>query len=187
MKLPHWQHFLSLESDFINTIEYVELSEANSETHSIVYTKLLLAICSEVDVVAKLVCKKIEQSSTASNIGAYRSEITNKYQSFHTVECLIPRYDMVISPWLAWSGNGNPSWWKEHNDVKHSRSEHFQLANQKNVKAALAGLFTLLLYLYHEELYSGSLLPLPKLLDYEKMPGHLTVNPGAELPSIPRQ
>ncbi|ASC57277.1 hypothetical protein FORC37_1583 [Vibrio vulnificus] len=94
---------------------------------------------------------------------------------------------MEISPWSLWAGNSNPQWWKEHNDVKHSRSEHFALANQKNVTEALAGLFTILLYLYHEELYVGELLPLPNLLDYERMPGHLTVNPGAVLPDIPRE
>ncbi|OOE41692.1 hypothetical protein BZG00_01610 [Salinivibrio kushneri] len=58
MKLPHWQHFLSLEKDFVETVEYVELSDENALTYSIAYTKLYLAICSETDVIAKLVCKK---------------------------------------------------------------------------------------------------------------------------------
>ena len=183
---PHWQHFLSLERDLIETIEFVELNQSNDGAFSVAYTKLFLAICSEIDVVAKLVCKKINASSSARNIGDYCSEIIEKYPSFHTVECMIPRYGINIQPWASWSGSSNPSWWQDHNKVKHQRDTHSTLANQKNVKESLCGLFCLLLYLYQPELYSATLNPLPVLLDYERMPGHLSVNPGAVLPDIPR-
>ncbi len=186
MKFPHWQHFLSLEKDFIQTLEYVELVQANENTFSVAYTKLLLSICSEIDVVAKLLCKSINSLSTASNIDHYRNEITGKYPNFHTVEALIPRYGLQIQPWSNWSGNTNPDWWRDHNKVKHERDANCMLASQKNVKEALCALFCILLYLYQPELYSADLVPLPELLDYERMPGHLSVNPGAELPDIPR-
>ncbi|WGO98147.1 hypothetical protein QFX18_19250 [Saccharophagus degradans] len=186
MHFPHWQHFLSLEKDFIETIEFVELDAANDGTFSVAYTKLLLAICSEVDVVAKLVCKKINPASSARNIDDYRQEIAGKYPSFHTVECMIPRYGINLKPWSNWSGANNPVWWQEHNKVKHQRDTNSSLANQKNVKESLCGLFCLLLYLYQTELYTATLSPLPVLLDYERMPGHLSVNPGAVLPDIPR-
>ncbi len=186
MKFPHWQHFLSLEKDFIKTIEFVELTTINGSTHSVVFTKLLLSICSEVDVVAKMICQNIDPTSSANNINNYRTEITGKYVNFHTVECLIPRYGITVNPWESWEKSENPQWWREHNDVKHNRSSYSHLANQRNVKEALCGLFTLLLYLYHEELYNGELTPFPALLDYEKMPGNVIVNLGAELPGIPR-
>ncbi len=82
MRYPHWQHFLSLERDFIETLEYVELDQDNKDTFSVAYTKLLLAVCSEIDVVAKLLCKKINSLSTASNIDDYRGEIKGKYPNF---------------------------------------------------------------------------------------------------------
>jgi len=186
VKFPHWQHFLSLEKDFIETIEFVEIDPSNDAAFSIAYTKLLLSICSEIDVVAKLVCKSINPNSTASNIDGYRSEITGRYPNFHTVECLIPRYGLQIEPWANWSGVTNPQWWTDHNKVKHQRNLHSALANQKNVKEGLCGLFSLLLYYHHSELYSADLEPLPGLLDYDKMPGNLSVNPGAVLPDIPR-
>lgn len=186
MRFPHWQHFLSLEKDFVETIEYVELDPENNSTFSVVYTKLLLSICSEIDVVAKLLCKSISTNSSASNIDGYRSEITNIYPNFHTVVSLIPRYGLQIKPWSSWSGDTNPRWWTEHNKVKHERSLHSALANQENVIEALCGLFTLLLYFHQSELYSAELEPLPILLDYERMPGNLMINPGAELPDIPR-
>jgi len=183
---PHWQHFLSLEKDFIETIEFVEIDTANDGAFSVAYTKLMLAICSEVDVVAKLVCKKIDSTSSARNIDEYRQEITGKYPNFHTVESMIPRYGLNIKPWSSWSGDDSPSWWQAHNKVKHQRDTHSSEANQKNVKDALCGLFCLLLYLHQEELYSANLSPLPVLLDYERMPENLSLNLGAELPDIPR-
>lgn len=148
MNLPHWQHFLSLEKDFVKTLEYVDLDQINELTFSIAYTKLLLAICSEVDVVAKIFCKNIYDLSKASKIDQYRKEITAAYPNFHTVETKIPRYSQTIHPWSSWSGNTNPAWWRNHNKVKHERDLNYQLANQKNVTEALTGLFCILLYVY---------------------------------------
>ena len=186
MNLQHWQHFLSLEKDFIETLTFVELHNDNEKTFSIAYTKLLLAICSEIDVVAKILCKKINSDSTARNIDHYRTEITAKYPNFYTVEALIPRYSLTIKSWNSWRGSSNPDWWTEHNKVKHERDVNFKMANQKNTLEAMCALFCLLLYVYQPELYSGDIEPLPELLDYFRMPGHLSVNPGAELPDIPR-
>jgi hypothetical protein len=186
MHLRHWQHFLSLEKDFIETLTFVELDKGNENTFSVAYTKLLLAICSEIDVVAKILCKKIDDSSTADNIDEYRIEITSKYPDFYTVEALVPRYSLTIKSWDNWGCSKNPIWWREHNKVKHQRDVHFKLANQKNTLEAMSALFCLLLYLYSSELYSGELEPLPVLLNYHRMSGHLSLNLGAELPNISR-
>ena len=186
MKLPHWLYFLSLEKDFIKTIEYVEFDSSNELTFSIVYTKLYLSICSEVDVVAKLLCKKIFSTSNSSNINQYRSKIVDKYPNFHTVECLIPRYSLKLYPWASWSESKTPSWWKDYNNVTHERNLYSNLANQKNVRDSLCGLFCMLLYFYQSEFYIGDLVPIPNLLDYERMSGYMSINPGVVLPDIPK-
>ncbi|QCP02238.1 hypothetical protein FCN78_07425 [Salinivibrio kushneri] len=116
----------------------------------------------------------------------YRNELREAYPNLYAVECLIPRYDLTIKPWLRWNDNRNSQWWVDYNNVKHNRSTHAKKANQENVKNALCGLFTMLLYLYQEELYSGDIYPNPTFLEYEKMSGSLVVNLGAELPDIPR-
>jgi hypothetical protein len=186
VNLQHWQHFLSLEKDFVTTLEFVELHPDNEKTFSVAYTKLLLAVCSEIDVVAKILCKKIDSNSSAGKIFQYCNEITSKYPNFHTVETLIPRYSLAIQPWENWGQSNSPSWWSEYNKVKHERDVNFKMANQKNTLEAICALFCLLLYVYQTELYSGKITPLPILVDYLRMPGHLTVNSGAELPDIPR-
>jgi len=186
MKHPHWNYFLSLEKDFINTIRFVEIDDRNSGTFSIEYTKLFLSACSEIDVVCKLLCKKISPQSNANNIDEYRIELLRQYPNIYKIEVQIPRYEKVLRPWDTWGTNINPDWWKSYNNVKHQRNIHEIEANQKNTIDSLAGLFGILLYLHQKDLYSADLSPFPQLLDYEKMPGHLLINPGAELPDFPR-
>ena len=64
----YWQHFLALEADFAATSRYVELSQKNFATFSIEYAKLLLAIGSEVDVLCKIMCEKIDSTVKPDNI-----------------------------------------------------------------------------------------------------------------------
>lgn len=58
----YWQHFLALEADFAGTSRFVEFAQQNFATFSIEYAKLLLAIGSEVDVLCKIVCERIDSS-----------------------------------------------------------------------------------------------------------------------------
>ena len=59
----YWQHFLALEADFAATSRYVEFAQQNFATFSIEYAKLLLAIGSEVDVLCKIICEKIDSAA----------------------------------------------------------------------------------------------------------------------------
>jgi hypothetical protein len=54
-----WYYFLSIEKDFVPTIDFVHLSSVNAKAYSNEYAKLLLLIGSEVDVIAKRLCKKV--------------------------------------------------------------------------------------------------------------------------------
>ena len=63
MKYPHWQYFISLESSLNETTRYVELSETNYPVFSIEYARILLSTASEVDVVCKLLCTKIDSAA----------------------------------------------------------------------------------------------------------------------------
>ena len=75
MSYQPWHYFLSIERDFIGTIDFVELHTTNEKTYSNAYAKLLLLIGSEADVVAKMLCKQVNLASTAGNINEYRLEL----------------------------------------------------------------------------------------------------------------
>ena len=125
MSFQPWYYFLSVERDFVRTIDFVELHSSNAATFSTQYAKLLLLIGSEVDVVAKMLCAKVAPTQKAKNIADYRAVLTGMFVGMHTVEIDIPRYSQKLQPWLSWDTNvsKSPSWWGAYNAVKHERVE----------------------------------------------------------------
>ena len=97
MSNSSWYYFLSIVKDFVRTINFVELHAANEKAFSNEYAKLLLLLGSEADVVAKMLCKKIDSTKSASNIDDYRTVITSKFVGMHTIEIDIPRYGLKVA------------------------------------------------------------------------------------------
>src|SRR5207249_8817300 len=53
----HWDYYLVLENDLLSCRRYVEFHSTNMQVYSIEFVRILLATCSEIDVVAKGLCK----------------------------------------------------------------------------------------------------------------------------------
>lgn len=166
-ELLHWNYFLALEADAEKLSRYVEFTEDNFSTYSIELAHLLLAAASEVDVVAKILCKKVAPPIKADSINKYCEILKPVYQNIQRMNILMPRYGLELCPWIDWSDDGVPEWWTAHNKVKHHRHIDYQRGNLKNALDALAGLFVMLLYLYREEAGCGKLFPLPALFMVE--------------------
>ena len=49
----YWNYYLELEEAFKQTQKYVAFDRHNDRTYSVEYLKLIQAVCSEIDVVAK--------------------------------------------------------------------------------------------------------------------------------------
>jgi hypothetical protein len=175
-----WYYFLSIEKDFVATIDYVHLNSSNFKTYSNEFAKLLLLIGSEVDVVAKRVCNKINPNARANNIEDYRNIITAAYTGMHDIEIDIAKFSLKIKPWASWGATppASPVWWKAYNDVKHERNTNFSDANLEHSLSALCGLCALLLYLFKDEQH---LQPYPDLLDHG-FPNYLVTQHGKKLP-----
>ncbi|MEI7728349.1 MAG: hypothetical protein WCO56_02210 [Verrucomicrobiota bacterium] len=167
MTTPHWDYFLALCDDVQKTGRYVEIASENHHAFSVEFVRLLLAIGSEIDVVAKQLCIKISPSSKAANINEYRAELTAKYPAFSTVSVNISRATIALVPWVAWAKGQNPVWWQYYNNVKHQRHRYYKEANQLNTLNSLAGLFVLLGYFYAEEMDRFELTPFPDLLHFD--------------------
>ncbi len=67
----YWKQFLMIEKEFRKAIQYVALSEDNYNTYSDFFVKILLQIGSEIDVVAKTLCREINAKSKAKRIYEY--------------------------------------------------------------------------------------------------------------------
>jgi hypothetical protein len=169
---PYWQHFLALEADFAATSRYVEFSNQNFGTYSIEYAKLLLAIGSEVDVICKVICEKLDSKAKRANIDDYRNCIT-AHCKITAEEVLISRFDLRFKPWDAWARGVNPNWWTDYNGIKHFRHLKYGKANLENVANAICGLFVAVIYCHTAEASTDSLIPRPVLLSDENGPVHI--------------
>lgn len=183
MSYPYWQFFVALESDLEATTRYVECCEENYNTYSVAYAQIILSAGSEVDVVSKLLCNKVQPTSKAKNIDDYRKILHSEHNLLHDLKILIPRYDLNFTPWDSWVSDKNPDWWNLYNNIKHQRHNFYKEANLKNALLSVSGLFCLVLYFYNKELRADDLQPWPKLLtidpewnsriSYNRMPGYI--------------
>ena len=158
----HWDYYLVLEKDFLETERYVSIDlgdnylyvdgnigdKGNSECFSNEFVKQYQAICSEVDVLMKSICKEIKPDSVANDMKDYTRIILEEWPNI--VEQKVSIKDKELMPFVNWSKNPNfmsPDWWTPYNNVKHNRILKYREANLKNVINSLAGLYILEQYL----------------------------------------
>lgn len=157
----HWSYYLVLEKDFLDTERYISFDlgdnylydshtihdYGNSGAFSNEFVKQYQAICSEVDVVLKTICKELS-GITANNMPAYTDLVLKKWKTLS--EQKVRMNTIELQPFKNWKPSPSysaPDWWTPYNRVKHERLENFRKANLKNVMNALAGLYILESYL----------------------------------------
>ncbi len=150
--LLHWNYFIALESDLDQISRFIEFDRKNFSTYSIELAHLLLAASSETDVVAKVLCRKLDATKKPGRISDYQKIIPKRIPEFCDSRILCPKYDLVFTPWRNWKPKRSPDWWSSYNKVKHQRNEHFRDANLKNALNALAGLMVTVSFYYQCEL-----------------------------------
>ncbi len=148
----HWNYFLALERDLELVSRYVEFTKPNFNAFSIELAHLLFAAASEVDVVAKLLCKRIAPTAPRVNIDDYKTTLLHAIRDLPRTQVFVPRYGLTFKPWSAWAGARNPGWWRSYNNVKHQRDAHFQEATLKNALNALGALLVLTFHFYSRAL-----------------------------------
>ncbi len=57
----YWEYYRELEKEFLQTQKYVEFCEDNNAVYSIEYLKLYQAVCSEIDVVGKVLAQAVSK------------------------------------------------------------------------------------------------------------------------------
>lgn len=149
----HWAYYISLEDDLIETSRYVEICEDNFDVYSTQFTRLLLAAASEVDVVAKELCRQIDPADTYANINDYRKAIVPKFPAIPNIQVGIQWNPVRLKPWESWGmpPSSNPKWWRAYNGVKHERNTSFRSANLRNTLGAIAGLHCLVRHLEEDK------------------------------------
>jgi hypothetical protein len=147
MTNEHWRYFLALEQDVERTTRFVEPHVSNYKTFSIEFARLIISACSEIDVVAKVLCESIAPTAPARNMDEYRAVIHKQYPHIHEAIVEVRRFGLSMEPWKEWGDGKNPGWWKDHQLVKHQRHKHFAQADLEHCIVSAAGLFSLALYM----------------------------------------
>lgn len=146
----HWNYLIALEQDLETVSRYIEFNESNFDVYSIELARILFAAASEVDVMAKLLCKRLMPNAKCEDINDYRKILLDKLPEILTIEISIDRYGLSSKPWENWNlqDGSNPDWWLAYNKVKHERDIYFNKATLKNAINSLGALL-ILVYNYY--------------------------------------
>jgi hypothetical protein len=147
--LKIWKYFLSLERDFIKTLQYVELDEGNFGCFSIEYSKLLLLIGTEFEAVSKKLLKGVSYKDKVGNIGGIKEGLLKSFPNFKENQVCITGTEYSFVPFKEWKPEKSIEWWKCYCELKHNRISAFDKANMKNVLEGLASLLIVNIYYYH--------------------------------------
>ena len=165
----YWTYYLSLESRLSKTESYCAFSQKNSTAFSIEYLTLLLAVCGEIDSLAKAIgMYHFPETDLAkcqiNKWGYYLNpafpdlkdhvlEFKNGYQfrPFGGWQLTIKQNKRGQQIYLNTENSKNPTWWTDYNKVKHSRASidssrgltNYEKANQVNVIESMGALFLL--------------------------------------------
>ena len=104
----HWNYFLALERDMEVVTRFIEFRQENFAVFSIELAHLLFAAASEVDVVAKLLCKQVAPQSLCRNINEYRRVLSPRMPELPHEKVFVPRYGLDFEPWSNWANGKNP-------------------------------------------------------------------------------
>jgi hypothetical protein len=156
----HWVFFETIDEDLHAYSRYLEFHDKNFSAFSINFVRLYLSICSEVDVVAKMICSSSDTLPKRPNIEDYRKIIIGRHPDFGSIRVTIRPMQLIIRPWGEWydTKDLNPEWWNGYNAVKHHRDKSYYLANLQNVLHSAAGLLVLLMLCYGRHLGSTGVL-----------------------------
>ena len=154
----YWQYSLSIERSLERTTDFVEVCSDNDMTYSFEYAKIIMLACSEIDVLCRILCKEISQSSDfespdtrTGNIKRYAEIILPKFPKLTTFEFYNTKKQCNIIPFDGWVLSPtycSPVWWDDYQLIKHYRHSEYTRATQSNAFHSMAGLITLNLYLH---------------------------------------
>lgn len=97
----YWNYYLELEDQFLATKRFVEFDVTNSATYSVEYLKLFQAVCSEIDVVAKILAEEYDLSFKKidnKNIQKWGYYLQSSYPHLETTSVIFNN-DYPVCPW----------------------------------------------------------------------------------------
>ena len=140
-----WDYYISFEQD------YLSLKSDPKENH-IALTKLMLSICSEVEVLMKTICQTYDPAFQKDRMDQLREKmdeiITN--QEWDSIDVTVEIGNDKYRPWEHFDENVSLTWWTKYNKLKHQRTSFiedgkifFDSVSINDIKVALSALYIL--------------------------------------------
>jgi len=167
----YWNYYLELEQQLYDVRRYVDFSNKNNNTFSLEFLKLLQAICSEIDVVAKVIDTYEFDDFNGGTIAKWGYYLQQILPNLITTEVKF-NDDYPVCPWKNWEltsetkedknnknnknktiyklktkGARHPEWWTAYNKSKHERTSPYNNSNinynRANLKNVVSSLAAL--------------------------------------------
>jgi len=168
MNFDFWSFYLSLENDFMNTVNYVHPSQENLNTFSSQYSKIILTCAIEFESISKIFVKHISSDNRAGNIGDIKQSLLREFPNIHSNIVSMQKYGIKMQPLEEWGTNQRLNWWSSYTSIKHNRHKNFNKANLENTLNSLSALLIINVY-YYRYVYNYQHLSGNKLLDMAGM------------------
>lgn len=154
--LHYWNYAEILNEELGMTAQFVEPDISNYDTYSLMYTKIILSACSEVEIICRLLCQIIDKTCDYTSpkqrmqMKELSKALLTRFPNIHQAKTEIVQKREYIYPFKEWEKNpkGNLPWWKEYNLIKHYRFKHFGNATLGNALNSVSALIILNSYLY---------------------------------------
>lgn len=148
-RINFWRMFLVLEKELVEAFYYVDLDTKNYATTSVMFSKLILSIGSEVDNAFR----ECSGLTDRSDIKQYYNYIIGKFPDIVNQQVKVRDTNIILKPYDGWNGS-LPSqslvFWHKYNELKHDRVLNAEFASLETVLNALAGLFVIEMYRFDE-------------------------------------
>lgn len=177
--IHHWNYFLAIEDDLINTSRYVEFTIDNMKTYSVEYTKIILSAASEVDVLLKQIYSSFGYKKKQPNFKDFCDVLKIKLNSLITEQLCLEQYGITLCPFEEWKNDSQPGWHTAYNNLKHNRTLNYKEANLENALLSVGALYSTVVHYYlcstplkagieerHLLDFTHSLSPMPKLIRF---------------------
>ena len=94
--IDYWNYYLLLEKKFLNTLDFVTLSEDNFETYSNEYINIMYTIGAELENVLKTFCGfKSDEYRTMKDYGKY---IKENYHEILKMSVAVQGKSLILKP-----------------------------------------------------------------------------------------
>lgn len=138
--------FKIIQNDLKNLFRFIEPNQVNYQCYSYEIYSLFIKTCIEIEQNFKTILKKNDYTDGKKkenywNLKDYKIlEGTHKLSHYNVT---LPSYNLKFTPFSSWI-EAETFWYKEYNELKHARINHFEKANLENLLNAVCGLLVIL-------------------------------------------